>query len=181
MEKRELLYDHYKETFEIIQNKIEKRDKYFILTFIVSITQLILAFMPDTLNIINRFLYNQYGVDILNYFSIIQIFIWIIQIYTYLRYSQMCVEIERKYNYIHSLESRISNSIRAKFDRESKDYLNNYPLISNVTNFIYRYISFLALYIISLVKIVHEILSTSPCYLKIIDIILLILYATILI
>ncbi len=180
MDKRELLYDHYKETFEIIQNMIDKRNKYFVFCFIISFIQLILAFIPDTLYVVKNFIYNQYSIDIKNYFAVIQIFVWIIQDYTYLKYSQMCVEIERKYNYIHSLESRISNSIKAKFDRESKDYLNKYPFISKVTNFIYRYFSAVVLIIVSFVKIIQEILLTSTLFFKITDSFLFVLYLFIL-
>ncbi len=174
------MYDHYKETFEIIQTKIKKRDKLFVLTFIISLFQLILASIPETLYVIDSFINNQYNINITNYFWVIHIFIWILQDYTYLRYSQTCVDIERKYNYIHSLEHRISNSIGARFDRESKDYLNNYPLISKVTNMLYRYFSAFALLAFSSVKIYQDVSSASPLHVKIFDFLLFVLYLIIL-
>lgn len=177
MDKLELLYDHYKETLSLLGDKIKQRDKMFILTFILSLIHLLLAVNPDTYGGLLIYIINEkFSIDLMNYFMVIQTFLWIILIYITLRYSQAVVYIEKTYNYIHIVEKKISKIAHTSFNRESKNYLNNYPIISNITNSIYKYIFSSFAIITSIIKIKTEYKSLNVWYLLLIDTILFITY-----
>ncbi len=177
MEKLELIYDHYKETFSLLMDKIKQRDRMFVLTFILSIINLLLAVNPDTYGGLFIYIINKkYSIDLMNYFMVIQTFLWIVLIYVTMRYSQAVVYIERTYKYIHIVEKKISKIAHTSFNRESKNYLNNYPIISNIINLIYKYIFSSFAIITSIIKIKTEYKSPNVWYLLIIDTILFITY-----
>lgn len=135
-----VLYDHYKETYNIIATQIEKRNKYFIFTFIVILIQLLFAVSPYSfVQLIIEFVNEEYKIDISNQFEAIQTFMWILLAIVTLRYYQTHMFIERTYSYIHALETQISEMLHEKFDRESTNYLKDYPIILNFCNIIYKF------------------------------------------
>lgn len=157
MDKLELLYDHFKDTYTNITTKIKQRDRVFIITFILLLIQLLLVTNPyEYENLLITYIKEQYSFDLSNQIMALQTFLWVALIYSSLRYSQACVYLERTYIYISSLESKISIIANTNFDRESVDYLKSYPFISKVTNFIYRYIFATIAIAIPIFKIVSE-------------------------
>ena len=72
--------------------------------------------------------------------TILQTLLWVLVAYTLIRYVQHNTYIERQYAYIEELESSISKSLEgAKFDRESKNYLNEYPIVLDVIDIFYKW------------------------------------------
>lgn len=185
MDKIDLLYDHYKETLTTLYAKIKQRDRIFIITGILLLIHLLLAVNPNEYGgFIIKIINEKFSLDISNYIMVIHTFLWIAIIYTTLRYSQSCVAIERSYQYISILELRIANIAQTNFDRESGNYLKNYPSISKITNFIYKYLFAIFAIIIASIKILMEIineytLKSTRSYLILIDIALYILYSII--
>ena len=97
MDKLELFYDHYKETFVVISEQIKQRNKKFILVFILLFILLLFTFKPNEYsNIIFDFINNQYSIDLSSQFSVLQTFLWLALFYETLRYSQTIVYIERE-------------------------------------------------------------------------------------
>ena len=65
--------------------------------------------------------------------------------------------IERQYAYIEELESSISKSLEgAKFDRESKNYLNEYPIVLDVIDIFYKWFAPILFITINISRIVIE-------------------------
>lgn len=130
LEKRlEILYDHYKDTFLKIQVNEKKRDRLFyviigflgllILQFIYSIA---LPKVVKQINILGfSFSFNEIPVPVIisltwTFFSMIVI-----------RYYQIIVHVDKQYNYLHELESKLSNFLDKPqiISRESSGYLTN--------------------------------------------------------
>lgn len=172
----DLIYDHYKETFAIISEQIKQRNKRFVFTFIIAFIMLLFAFSPDEYSsLIFGFINKQYSIDLKSQFIVIQSFLWIALLYETLRYSQTIVYIEREYQHIELLETKISELSQFPFDREGQGYANNYPMISNYTNIIYKYVFPLFSTIVATLKIVSEYTHFNIWYFLIID---TVIYAT---
>lgn len=151
MEKIDIQYDHYKETFKIIRDNEKERNKLFIIVIIHVLLIFLFMVKPNEIyQTINEFSKNyiQNGL----YFGInaIEIFIWISTLYFSTRYFQININMDRKYIYLHSLEEQLSKSLKIKFNRESKAYEEEYPILLNIIYWTYRYI-FPILYILFLI------------------------------
>lgn len=182
MDKLELLYDHFKDTYINITTKIKQRDRVFVITFILLLVQALLVANPyEYEDLLITYVKEQYSIDLSNQIMALQTFIWIALIYFSLRYSQACVYLERTYIYISSLESKISSIVNTNFDRESVNYLKSYPFISKVTNFIYKYIFAIIAIIIPISKIISEFIdfANNKNLLTISDVGLLLFYEVI--
>lgn len=141
MNKVELLYDHYKETFSIIQNNLKQRNRFFVIMFLTMALQLLLALSPNSIfSLINFLVLSQFDVDISGYMLIIQSLLWLLLLYLTMRYYQTSVYIERCYNYIHSLEQNIEQKTKIKFDREGGDYLSDYPKMCDFIDVLYKWV-----------------------------------------
>lgn len=177
MDSLELLYDHYKDTFELLTERLKQRDKKFVFSFIISSVLVLLTFNPDEYQcIIVGYVSKQYSVDLTNQFAVLQTFLWVALLYETLRYSQAVVNIERTYVYLDSVEKRISELSSEKFDREVRDYAVNFRLASKYANFIYKYIFPVFSIVVALLKIISEFKNTSAWYFMVIDLILCIAY-----
>ena len=157
MDRQELLYDHYKDTCELQRSSLTSRNKLFAVVVVLIGVLLLLAYRPDTIGgVFVAFIKRKYGADVASSLGILQSLIWAAILYTSVRYYQVSIYIERTYNYIHSLEKRISTEIEDEFNREGDSYLNNYPRCSDAINFLYKWM-FPILYILALlIKIISE-------------------------
>lgn len=177
MDKLELFYDHYKETFVVISEQIKQRNKKFILVFILLFILLLFTFKPNEYsNIIFDFINNQYSIDLSSQFSVLQTFLWLALFYETLRYSQTIVYIEREYKYIDYLEKKITKISKETLNREGGDYSKNFKPISIFTNGCYKYFFPLFSLIVSSLKIKSEYSVQNMLYFLIIDTIIFIVY-----
>lgn len=177
MEQLDLIYDHYKETFIIISEQKHQRDKKFVLTFLIDFVILLFAFNPNEYSgLIFNYIKEQYSIDLTNQFIVIQTFLWITLLYETLRYSQAVVYVEREYKYIKSLESKISDLSQFSFNREGQDYSNNFAIISNYTNIIYKYLFPIFSVTVATFKIISEFKYLNIWYFLLIDTIIYIAY-----
>lgn len=162
--KFEVLYDHYKDTFNQIQKHIRLRERLFAFILIIITLMLFQIFSPkESGEAISQFVVNRIGLNSPINTSFIGSVIWFILFSLTTRYFQTVVYIERQYNYIHKLEKRISlNYNKETFTREGKSYLNNYPLFSEWTWRLYTMIFPILLIIVVLIKIFSE-LSNISC------------------
>lgn len=166
MDNKELLYDHYKETFSLIKASIKQRDRLFVWLFFVMAVHFLFAASPESiLAIIVGVVQNQYNVDISNQMSIIQSFLWVMLLYLTMRYYQSTVYIERQYRYIHSIEADIASVVGVKFDREGTNHLLNYPKMNDFIDFFYKWFFPLIYAVVILYKIIAEYcISFSPLF-----------------
>lgn len=175
MDKTELLYDHYKETFSIIKETIIQRNRFFVMVFLVMTLQFLFASSPDSVSyLIIGIVQKQYEIDISNQMFIIQSFLWLILLYLTMRYYQATIHIEKQYNCIYSIESDISNIEHIKFDRESGNYLSNYPKMCDFVDILYKWVFPIIYCLIICYKIIIEYITSKFNFLLLLNSILFI-------
>ena len=141
-EKLEWLHDHYKETYSLSKEAQKDRNKYFVF-LCVSITCL-LMFLIDTSAVEQTmagwYMENISTAGVSFHINTIQSFVWVINLYLFIRYIQTNTYVERQYKYIENLEAEITKLSSIKFTRESKSYLESYPKVLDFIHIIYVWI-----------------------------------------
>ena len=173
MDKLDLLYDHYKNSYELSKQSQSDRNKLFIILTLIIALHFLFIIEPDIVCFsLYGWLNESFKINIAIEFSIIQSLLWFVLLYFTIRYYQVNTYIERQYNYLHKLEESISCLSGYEFNRESFNYLQEYPWLLDFISIIYRVI-FPVLYLIVLcVKIGYEIFSSVLSLSLILDIIL---------
>lgn len=164
MDSLSVLYDHYKDTFDIIRHLESKRNKLFVITgIIISLFFIVIVQPQQSIPTITGFIQQYTKVKVLFQFSTIQSILWVILLYVLSYYYKSCIDIERRYPYLHNLETIIEYKIDAPFSREGKSYLEKYPLLNNIIYYLFIYF-FPILYLSCIIiKIVSE-FKTSGYY-----------------
>lgn len=130
----EVLHDHYKESFSYIREREKERDRLFLVLIALFV---LLAFEI------------QYATDFLSTLSAITILgvkanlstlplaallgaTWLFVLAITLRYCQATINVERQYNYLHTLEDKISAQLGDDelYRREGRAYERKYPTFS---------------------------------------------------
>lgn len=157
MDKSELLYDHYKETFIIIKDNLIQRNRFFVMVFGTMALQFLFAISPKSItSLLTTIIQNSYNIDISGQMVIIQCLLWLVLLYFTMRYYQSTIYIERQYNYIHLLEADIAVTMEIKFDRESGNYLKKYPKMNDMIDIIYKWIFPIIYCLVICCKIISE-------------------------
>jgi hypothetical protein len=137
----DITYDHYKETCELSRAAQKDRNKYFVFLCISIGVLLLLSLSPDTIiQAILIWVKNSIDANIVFDVSLIQSFMWVATTYITTRYIQTNIYIEKLYPYIENLEKAIGKNLGDKtemFNRESKNYLKEYPIVQDFIFFIY--------------------------------------------
>lgn len=157
MDKNELLYDHYKETYGLHLEAKKKRDAFFVM-LCVGIT-LLFCFLinpSDVFKSIYKMVQEYFFLELPFQITVIQSFVWVIVLYLFIRYIQTNIYIERLYKYIEELECKIAEQTEIKFNRESKNYEKEYPLVLNMIHIIYVWIFPIMSILIIILKISFE-------------------------
>lgn len=156
---------------DIIANTEKKRGQLFIYIGVVEIINFMFLIYPSELiKSLNKYFTATYNFEVDISILIIQSAIWIIIVYTLLRYYQLNIHIERQYKYLHLLELNIGNSLSITyFNRESANYLENFKTITDVFYIFYTWVIPLLFIVINGIKIYYEIKSQISCYWLIFD------------
>lgn len=163
MEHLELLYDHYKETYSLVKARLDERNKLFIyIVILLCVLSLFILNPEGLLATLSEWLDENYHLKINMEVNIIQSLLWFIVLYVTIRYYQANSYIERLYKYIHSLEATISSLTGRPFDRESKSYLEEYPILLDFISIIYRVVFPLIYCFVIMVKLISEIAVKPP-------------------
>lgn len=128
------LCSHYKDSFEFHRATIKQRDTLFYgLLVILSIFTLQLSSADTVAMIVNEYVVKVSGVKVGNNIDFISTLMWLMLLGFSTRYFQVVLEIERQYDYLHSLEEQLNNYYpeSSVFTREGKSYLSKYSLFSN--------------------------------------------------
>jgi len=145
----DIIYDHYKDTFQYLSKYIKQRDRYFF--YLMTITTLVILFLHNSNNfskIINTLLQHKFDKIINIDIRIINTFLIFSFLAIIIKYIQVNLLIENQYIYISKLEDEINTKIyKNTIQREGKSYLKNYPIVKNIIHFCYTIIipSFLIL------------------------------------
>lgn len=136
MEEINLLYSHYNDTFSILKENEKKRDKLFIILFLLVMLLFLFSVNQDSMyEMIKELVKNKTAVSLSFEFNVILSFLWIVLFYSTTKYFQIVVHINRGYEYLHTLEKNINKNMKFNFEREGKSYLDEYPIL---LEFIYQ-------------------------------------------
>lgn len=128
MEDKEILYDHYKDTFEQQKGYLAKRDRLTVLLLLDVVLLTGLIYNPnDVSSKLNTIISAQ--VDNLMFdFQVINTGLVIILFWFSLQYYMVVLQIEKMYKYIAGCEEKLSESFSDfDIDREGAYYLKSYP------------------------------------------------------
>ena len=134
------LCSHYQSTYENHKSTVKQRDMLFYgLLIIVALFTLQFSSVETLSSMLNQYCDKSIGFKLGASVEFVSTLLWLLLLGICLKYFQLVIEIERQYNYIHSLENEINsifeNSIA--FTREGKSYLDNYPMFLNWVYFLY--------------------------------------------
>lgn len=150
------LYDHYKDTVSYLKKDLNKRDKLTLYLFGSLILYFLVEINPlDSLTIANTFVKSKIGGSIDINYSLLSTGVLLFLLWSVIRYFQLCLYIEKQYNYIHELESKINlASGQDIITREGYSYLSEYPLLTALIHRIYNFFLPIGISISMVVKIV---------------------------
>lgn len=139
MDMCELKVDHYKETCELLREKIKDRNRFFVLLWIdLFLLYLFLISRNETVSAIQGWMKEKLGIDSTFSPSVFLTLGWIFLLYFCMRYIQTNINIEREYIYVHKLELEIKVDGDNVFSREGDSYLDKYPCVLNYIDFLYK-------------------------------------------
>lgn len=167
MEKSELLYDHYKDSYSLIKNAEIERNRLFVHLAILVTVLFLISIDPNNSNTLFSIIESKFDIEFGLSINIIKTCLWLVILYYTLRYYQTNAYIERQYKYIHTLEEMIQMDINSKFDREGINYTYNFPAFLNLVYFIYSWIIPVFYLIIVIVKIIFEFIYCTKWYIVI--------------
>ena len=158
MDKIELYYDHYKETFKLSKKVQDRRDKLFIWLCILEALSFLMLINPEKiLDTLISGINTHFEIEFLFGNTTVQTLLWILIAYTTVRYCQDVLYIERQYIYLDKIEKEISQeSSMTSFDREGEEYLKEYPMVLNFVDLFYKMFCPILFMAINIVHIVRE-------------------------
>ena len=158
----ETYYDHYKETYSLNKEFQSYRNRNYVLLCILEGIAFMMIWNPDLIcGILNDTARNELKTAIQISNSILQTLNWFFILYILVRYIQNTLYIERGYLYIDKLEKQIQlllneDGSNTCFNREGKNYLQDYLIVLNLIDLFYKFLSPLAFTIINSVHIWFE-------------------------
>ena len=108
MEPLELLYDHYKETFNLSKEAQNRRNKSFLMLCILEAISFWFLIQPEKVfQLLTDGINNGLDVTLSLSNTIMQTLLWIVTVYILIRYIQDVLYVERQYGYLSALEKQI--------------------------------------------------------------------------
>jgi len=151
--KIDILYDHYKDTFENLKIYLQRRNNYtFICLVLIAAISFQILNTTQTTDISNELIKKNIGNIIID-FSYINNVLTFALLWTVIMYFQINFLIEKHYKYIKEIENNLSNQLKPfEISREGKNYLNHYPWLSSVVHLIYTIIFPFTLVAVAIIK-----------------------------
>lgn len=133
------LYDHYKETISYLKRDLIKRDKLTWIFLGGLILYFLIEFNTEESVIVANFLVkDKIGDSIIINYNLLVTGILLSILMVIMIYFQICLNIEKQYNYIHNIEDKLNSISDEKLiTREGYSYLNEYPLLSALIHRVY--------------------------------------------
>ncbi len=151
--KVEILYDHYKDTFDNQKASLQKRNNYTLICLGLIATLSFQMSNPDQSNVISNELIKKNIGDIKIDFSYINNILTFALLWVVIMYYQINFLVEKIYKYIQEIEKNLTNEMKPfEITREGKTYLDHYPWLSEVVHKIYTIGFPVTLIIVSIIK-----------------------------
>ena len=151
--KAEILYDHYKDTFDNQKAYLQKRNNY---TLICLGLITILSFQmsnPDQSNVISNEIIKKNIGNIKIDFIYINNILTFALLWVVIMYYQINFLVDKIYKYIQKIEQNLTNEMKPfEITREGETYLDQYPCLSEVVEKIYKIGFPVTLIIVSIIK-----------------------------
>jgi hypothetical protein len=155
--KIEILYDHYKDTFENQKVFLLKRNYYTLIILGLIATLSFQISNPDQSNVISSEIIKKNIGDITIDFSYINSVLNFALLWVVIMYYQINLLIEKIYKYIQEIEGKLTNEMAPfEISREGKTYLDHYPWLSEVVHKIYSICFPVTLICVAIIKCVTE-------------------------
>lgn len=155
--KIEILYDHYKDTFENQKNYLQKRNYYTLICIGLIATLSFQIINPHESNVISSELIKKNIGDVKIDFGYINNILTFTLLWVVIMYYQINFLIEKMYKYIREIESNLTTKMKPfEISREGKTYLDHYPWLSEVVHRIYSIGFPMALICVSVIKWISE-------------------------
>lgn len=162
VEKLDIYYDHYKDSYSLCKAASSRRNKSFIYLCILEAILLMLIRNSDLIcGLFNAVVRERLEATIQFSNIVLQSLVWILIAYVLVRYVKDFLYVERQYEYLKTLERKISELLEEKddkklFTREGDYYSKNYPMVLNIIDLFYKFFSPILFTIINIVHIVQE-------------------------
>ncbi|WP_222433411.1 TIR domain-containing protein [Rummeliibacillus suwonensis] len=136
------LYDHYKETISYLKSDLIKRDRVTLYIFLLLISYFLVELKPlDSVLLANKWVEKKVGFELNINYNILITALLLLLLNFAIKYFQICMNIERQYKYIHTLENSLNTFSGSKLiTREGYSYLEEYPLLSALIHRIYYFL-----------------------------------------
>ena len=157
--KYEILYDHYKDTFEHTKSYASQRDRLFFLVLVVVTFLLFQIVAPGESGLVlSEYATAQLGLQTAIDDSIVTSLLWFSLLALVVRYFQRVITVERQYEYLHQLEDELSRYFSGTvFTREGMTYLSSYKTFSDWSWRLYAIAFPLLLLFVTGTKIIGEV------------------------
>lgn len=157
MEDKELLYDHYKDTFEQQKGYLHKRDRLMLLILICVILLLACVHDPSLVTAKINTALDSVIKDLNFDFKYLNTFLVFVTLWVVVQYYQVIFLIEKMYYYLDLTEKKLTQTCQdAKISREGSFYLTYNSWFSDLMDVCYVYLFPIAIAIIAIVKICNE-------------------------
>lgn len=135
---------------------------FIIVCLIIGLLFLFSYDSNSIIGLIQSWFQGNYNCDLMFSSNIIQAILWIILLIITLRYLGININLDRSYVYISNLEEKINKiSKNDIITREGFSYLNNYPILNNITYFLYRIVFPIIYIIVIIIKLRLEYIAQS--------------------
>lgn len=163
MEKIDLYYDHYKDTFELSKQAQHRRNCLFVWLCVLEALSFLFLIKPDkAVEVFASGINAHFETDLILGNAVLQTLLWILIAYITVRYCQETLYVERQYPYMDKLEKEIAKeSGTILFEREGQGYLKEYPMVSNFIDLFYKMFCPVLFTGINIARIVREWQSSS--------------------
>lgn len=178
MEKLDTYYDHYKGSNSLCLAAQSRRNRSFVYLCVLEAISFMLVKNPDFICVLlNDVVRKQLEATILFSNCVLQTLVWVLIAYVLVRYVQDVLYVERQYEYLSTMEKKISRLLEETgdkniFTREGDHYLNNYPMVLNFIDMFYKILAPILFTTINVVHIVQEWNSSITCAVLIFDTVL---------
>lgn len=160
MDKLNILYDHYKDTFTIQKENEKSRNKLFlVLCICILILMLMIVYPNNIYENLQEFSSDKLGINIKFELKVLELFNWFIISYLTIRYYQINANIEKNYKYIHNIEDVLEKKQKLPIYREGKNYLEQYPMFLTFSYIFYKYVFPILFSICVAIKVIFNIIN----------------------
>lgn len=161
--KLEILYDHYKDTFQHQIKYMESRNRYFLYSLLlIGILFFQISFPDAAEDLVRSVTQKQIHDEFILDFSIVNSLFLFGLLWVLILYFQTNITIDKQFKYLHMVEEELSNQIAPlEITREGKFYRSNKALISKYIGMIYRIVYPICIMLSIIIKIIFDLKNSE--------------------